>query len=155
MRPTLISRPLAIVIDRQHLAADRLGGVGGEEHRERGDVFRVDHRLNRLLGHRRGAHLLDRPAADLGAAGEDAIASYSAAAISVRGVTIVTMASALSSTNSGSRLSCSNVRGARMTSPSAFINAKCAASASAALATASSNVSPAAIQPGTSGKLTP
>jgi hypothetical protein len=51
---------------------------------------------------RRGAHLLDRPDADLGAASEDAIAPYSAAGNSVRGVTIVTMASALSSINSGS-----------------------------------------------------
>jgi hypothetical protein len=67
------SRPLLVVIDRQHLAADRLGGVGGEEHREGGDVFRVDHRLDRLLGHRHRAHFLDRSAADLGAAGEDAL----------------------------------------------------------------------------------
>ncbi len=55
----------------------------------------------------------------------------------------------------GSRLSSSKRRGAGTASPSAFISAKCAASASAALATASSNVSPAAMQPGTSGKLTP
>ena len=67
------SRPLPVIIDRQHLAADRLPRVGGEEHRERSDIFRVDHRLDRLRGHRLGAHLLDRPAADLGAAGEDAI----------------------------------------------------------------------------------
>ena len=33
------SRPLPVVVDRQHLAADRLGGVGGEEHREGCDVF--------------------------------------------------------------------------------------------------------------------
>jgi hypothetical protein len=87
------SRPLPVVVDRQHLAADRLGRVGGEEHRERRDVLGLDHRLDRLRGHRLGAHLLDRPAADLGAAGEDAIAPYSAVANSVRGVTIVTMAS--------------------------------------------------------------
>jgi hypothetical protein len=55
------------------LAADRLGGIGGEEHRERRDVFWVDHRLDRLRGHRRGAYLPDRLAADLGAAGEDAL----------------------------------------------------------------------------------
>jgi hypothetical protein len=73
------SRPLSVIIDRQHLAADRLGGVGGEEHRERRDVFQVDHRLDRLRGHRLGAHLLDRPAADLGAAGEASVAQISGA----------------------------------------------------------------------------
>jgi hypothetical protein len=51
-----LSRPLPIVIDRQHLAADRLGRVGGEEHCERRDVRRLDHRLDRLRGHRLGAH---------------------------------------------------------------------------------------------------
>ena len=64
-RPSKPSRPLPVVVDRQHLAADRLGRVGGEEHRERRDVRWLDHRLDRLRGHRLGAHLLDRPAADL------------------------------------------------------------------------------------------
>jgi hypothetical protein len=32
-----------------------MGRVGGEEHRERGDVRRLDHRLDRLRGHRLGA----------------------------------------------------------------------------------------------------
>jgi hypothetical protein len=47
------SRPLPVIIDRQHLAADRLGRVGGEEHRQRRDVLRLDHRLDRLRGHPR------------------------------------------------------------------------------------------------------
>jgi len=73
LHPGYTITPPPVVVDRQHLAADRLGRVGGEEHRERRDVFRVDHRLDRLRGHRRGAHLRKRPAADLGAAGEDAL----------------------------------------------------------------------------------
>jgi hypothetical protein len=71
------SRPLPVVIDRQHLAADRLGGVGGEEDRERRDVRGPDHRLDRLRGHRLGAHLLDRLAADLRAAGESTLQAMS------------------------------------------------------------------------------
>jgi hypothetical protein len=42
------SRLLPVIIDRQHLAADRLPRVGGEEHRERRDVRWLDHRFDRL-----------------------------------------------------------------------------------------------------------
>ena len=80
--PPKPSRPLPVVVDRQHLAADRLGGIGGEERRERRDVRGLDHRLDRLRGHRFGAHLLDRPATDLGAAIHDS-KGRSGAALSV------------------------------------------------------------------------
>jgi hypothetical protein len=52
------SRPLPIIINRQHLAADRLPRIGSQKHRKRRDIFRVDHFLDRLLGHRRDAHLV-------------------------------------------------------------------------------------------------
>jgi hypothetical protein len=60
-----------------------------------------------------------------------------------------------SSAKSGSALMASRLRALGIGSPSARINARCPANASAALASASSSVSPAEMQPGTSGKLAP
>src|SRR5690348_5697357 len=67
------SRHLAVVVDRDHLARDRLRRWGCKKYRKLRDVLRVDHRLDRLHGHGLRTHLLDALAADLRAAREDAL----------------------------------------------------------------------------------
>jgi hypothetical protein len=54
---------LHVAVDRQDLAGDRLGGIGGKEDDESGNVLQVYQVLEQLVGHRLDLDLVERPAA--------------------------------------------------------------------------------------------
>ena len=66
-------------VDEHRRPGDIGRGVGRQEHRKLRDVARIDHGLDRLLGHDLRLHLLERQPAELRAAGEhplDAVARH-------------------------------------------------------------------------------